>query len=232
MEFAKLITPYEIKWEATADINTFGALSDEEMTIMEQAGLETLRIGAESGSDKILKRINKHLTRKKILDFNRRVARYQFIPNYGFMTGFPFETKQDRNKTLQLALRLLDENAHAEIGPMNYLLPYPQTPICTDLEEYGYLPPKKLEDWIDYSPFHLNRLLKTKKSRMPWLTPKKLEELDRLYFLTAFLGKNYTESSGIMEFLFNIYRPIAWARLKLGLLYPLPEKVFYDILRG
>ena len=39
-------------------------------------------------------------------------------------------------------------------------------------------------------------------------------------------------ANGGLRFLYNLYRPVAWARLRSGILRPLPERWFYQMLKG
>jgi hypothetical protein len=51
-------------------------------------------------------------------------------------------------------------------------------------------------------------------------------------FLSKFLdrkGDDIGLGSGL-KMMYNLYRPVAWARLRNGILRPLPERWFYEML--
>ena len=111
-----------IMWNCQARVDTI----DEEMLIaMKQAGLEHIQYGVESGSAKILKHYDKHITLEHIehaAAITRRVGVYLSIY---LMAGAEGETQDERDRTKELN--------HKEFSPRRYCLPGRPVPGNTAL---------------------------------------------------------------------------------------------------
>jgi radical SAM superfamily enzyme YgiQ (UPF0313 family) len=158
----------DIKWyTAGTRINTFNAMSDEFIRLMKKSGGDVLKFGAESGSDRILKLINKGQTRQDILKANKKALKYGLIPAYAFMAGFPTETISDFMETINLMIQIPKENPKAIIESLCMFTPHPYTPLFQLALKYGLKPPVRLEDWADYSFYN--------EIHAPWLSKKQKE---------------------------------------------------------
>jgi len=119
----------DIRWlcDTRAD-----CLDKELIELMKKAGCIRLKIGVESGSNRVLKAMRKGETKEKI----RRSV--QWIKEVGvpftayFMTGFPEETNEDLKETIDFA-RELD----ADYNSLSVLAPYYGTQVWKDLEKSG-----------------------------------------------------------------------------------------------
>lgn len=96
------------------------SLDEELLRLMERAGCYSLSIGVESGSDRILKMLQKNLTTKEIEDKARLVKRYTKIRMTGFfLIGHPEETEEDIMKSIDFAVRLpLDGASFSPLMPL------------------------------------------------------------------------------------------------------------------
>ncbi|MDX9719293.1 MAG: radical SAM protein [Myxococcota bacterium] len=123
----------DIHWKAFARID----LADEEvMQAMADAGCVEIRFGIESGSNRILKLVNKGFT---IEQANEVVAKAVLIfPRVDtfFIWGFPFETMEDFHQTVfqMISFRLIG----ARILP-SLLSLLPQTEIYKEIEDKSRL---------------------------------------------------------------------------------------------
>jgi len=92
-----------ICWECNANLNT---VDRDMLAEMRSAGCIAIKIGIESGSDRIHKIINKKLTNKNIL---RKMKMFDGIGMHltcYFMMGIPGETRDDILRTLDFAYRI------------------------------------------------------------------------------------------------------------------------------
>ncbi len=122
------------------------------LPLLAESGLESFQPGIESGSDRILKMIQKKETKEQFLRINKLLANYpDFKPLYNFMVGFPGETVDEMKETLSLAAQMIDENPHAMIAGMYVLEPYPGTEIFTRALQAGFVPPATLEEWAQFN---------------------------------------------------------------------------------
>ncbi len=188
-------------------INSALGMDDDYLKMLSESGCGQLNFGVESGSEKILKKINKGITVDSVLEVNRKFAEYNIIPWYYFMVGFPYETEEDVKETIALTLRLLQENPKAKISSIACFTPYPGTQLFNESKDYGYIPPSKLADWSSYATDNIN---------VPWLEGKKRRDVQAIQFASLFMDQKARDvvDSRLIKFLANLYRPMALFRLR------------------
>lgn len=152
-------------WKANSRISYFSKLlKDKElMNKIVESNCKVLQFGIESGSDRILKLINKGITVNEILDINRKLSKYNLTLRYNFIIGFPTETVNEIDNTIHLIDRLMCENPHLEPPFVNIYTPYPGTPIFDLAVKMGFVPPQTLEEWADISWNKTNNMIHDKK---------------------------------------------------------------------
>ena len=112
-----------VQWMAMGRIDL---MDDELMVRMAESGCVTIFYGAESGSDSILRKINKKVTVSEIKDVLQRSLDYFDSITTFFIWGFPDETMEDFHQTLELIS--YTENIGA--GPVVYgWAPLPLSPL-------------------------------------------------------------------------------------------------------
>ena len=187
-------------------------LDDSFLELMHKAGCKTLVVGVESASERILKLIRKNISVADILDFNRRVQKFDIVTKYCFMLGFPTETRSDIDATVSFILKLLEDNPNI-VKDINLYTPYPGTELYDLAIREGLKPPERLEDWISYNWSTLNR------ANTPWITDDRETLLRMLHFSSLFLEKSYyldpirATDQGVIR-LARIYHPFAKLRMK------------------
>jgi anaerobic magnesium-protoporphyrin IX monomethyl ester cyclase len=113
-------------------------LDQEICELMAQAGCERVKLGFESGSDRILKAIQKDET-KEDMRRGARMLKEAGVPYTGyFMTGFPGETDADLKETIEFAKEI-----DADYYSLSVLAPYYGTKMYYDLMEQGFQLDKK-----------------------------------------------------------------------------------------
>lgn len=112
-----------LKWECLVRVD----LMDEElMEQMSRSGCEAVFYGIESGSDDVLARIKRGITVDTALEAIHKSAGYFKNVEVSLMWGFPFETMEDFQKTLQLLTSLKEKHYQVHF---RWLEPYPATPL-------------------------------------------------------------------------------------------------------
>ena len=184
-------------------------MEDETLQLLYASGCNDMYIGAESGSQEILDRIDKNLRVETIIEANRKLAKYPFIVKWTFICGFPTESEEQREMSVKLAVQLCKENLNA-YTPFLVFTPYPGTKLYDEAIEHGFNPPERLEDWANFSfdNFPL--------SSCAWYPRSEARKLNSLSFTSAFLNQNATRKidSKLARFLFRLYAPIACWRFK------------------
>ena len=105
-------------------------------------------VGGESGSQGILDYIKKDCTVEDITNAVRQVTEAGIELWTNFMCGFPEETVEDVQKSIELIDFLnLTYKDKICIGTMFLYAPCPGTPLYYDVLKAGFTPPKTFEEW-------------------------------------------------------------------------------------
>ena len=139
----KLCQYRNIGWKANSRISYFEKITEDKemMNDLVQSNCKVLQFGIESGSDRILKLINKKITTDQIRTINKKLSLYNIKLRYNFIIGFPTETVQEIRKTMEFIEKLMEENANLEPPFVNIYTPYPGTPIFDLAVKQGFKPP-------------------------------------------------------------------------------------------
>lgn len=172
---------------------------------MERCGMLIVAPGLESGSNRILTWIKKKETVAEFIEANRRLAETTVIPQYNFIIGFPSETQEELNETVDLALRLMEENPRTVINSFSPFTPLPGTELLhTSVRDFGFKMPETLEGWIGIA----RRRLPT-----PWMQARR-DVYQNLMYTSVFVNqaKRFAQIYWwIPGFLFDFYsRLIKW----------------------
>ncbi|MBI2263680.1 MAG: B12-binding domain-containing radical SAM protein, partial [Armatimonadetes bacterium] len=93
----------DISWECTTRVNL---IDDELLDIMQRANCNTIKVGIETGSERILKEVNKGVTFEQMRKAAGLLNRHGFFWSAYFMYGLPTETRADMMKTLEFMKEL------------------------------------------------------------------------------------------------------------------------------
>jgi radical SAM superfamily enzyme YgiQ (UPF0313 family) len=139
----------DVGWKTNSRINYFYKLIDDTkfMEHLLESGCKVMQFGIESGSLRIIKEINKKIEIDKVIEVNKKLSEYPLSIRYNFIIGFPGETKDDINDTLNLIDTLQNDNNHVETPFVNIYNPYPGTHLYEKALKYGFEEPKNLQEW-------------------------------------------------------------------------------------
>jgi len=119
----------KINW----DCNTRVDLVDSELLMtMKKAGCNSIKVGIESGSERILKLMDKGITLERTKEAARLFREAGIHWTSYFMMGIPTETKEDVQKTLELLYKI--KPSFASIGVYE---PFPGTRLFEIGVEHG-----------------------------------------------------------------------------------------------
>lgn len=105
LEICKLIKQHKIDIEWVCDTRV-DLVSRDLLKAMKDAGCRTIWFGVESGSPRILKKINKNITIQQAEDAFKLCREEGIQIASSFMVGIPGETVKDMNASLKLAKKL------------------------------------------------------------------------------------------------------------------------------
>ncbi len=220
-----------IPWETTirADYFSRPEMTDEFVAKLKRSGCYILSFGAESGSQKILKKIDKDITREQILNSARMCLKHGIVPQYSFMVGLPEEKREDTDQTISLIDDLLKLDKKVQIlGPQAFR-PYPGSTLYQECLKSGWQAPKSLEDW---SSAILDEMSYLTPYQFPWVEDPDLADSLEAYarfgaqsFKSA-LGSTIT-SSKILKIPFILICKLRWKLrfFKWPIEYKLAKKI-------
>ncbi|MDZ7725675.1 MAG: radical SAM protein [candidate division KSB1 bacterium] len=128
--------PFFANLRTTVNYNTLKALKD--------AGLRNTAVGFESGDNIILRNMRKGQNTDQQKRFVENAHKLGLLVHGCFMVGFPGETRETMNKTLQLAKAVKPDSA--QFYPV---MPYPGTGAYTYYKQQGFLAHEDFEKWLD-----------------------------------------------------------------------------------
>lgn len=158
---------FGISWTCPNGVR-IDTLDEELLRLMKKSGLYSLSVGIESGSDKIRNLMRKRLSTETI-ENKMKLIKNAGIDTIGFfIIGYPGETVEDINKTIDFACRLGLKRA-----TFSAFKPFPGTDIYSELVKRG-----EIKD-MDYNDFSLDKIVWAPKG----ISLKKLKQIRRSAFL-------------------------------------------------
>lgn len=219
VEFSKLMLNEGINWWGEGRIDTLDKYKDESLQLMRDAGCKMIFFGAETGSDELLKQMDKggKQSAEQIKAFAARLKKFDIIPEYSFVLGFPAESTEAVNRQIEQDIEFIREIK--EINPQTEIIIYVYSPVPTEGSELfeqvkaaGFAFPEKLEDWL--APVWENFDLR-KNPLTPWLTP---ELVDKIKNFETVLHARYPTASDfkLTNFQRKTMKTLSALRYKLG----------------
>jgi radical SAM superfamily enzyme YgiQ (UPF0313 family) len=168
VDFAERIMDLEIGWWGESRIDTMLRYSDRTWALMRDSGLRMVFMGAESGSDETLKRMNKggSASTDKTLQMAEKARAYGIVPEFSFVLGNPPDPEEDVHSTLAFIRKVKRVNPDTEI----IMYVYTPVPLAGELYDEakanGFFFPTTLDEWIsdDWQDFAQRR-----SAQIPWL---------------------------------------------------------------
>jgi anaerobic magnesium-protoporphyrin IX monomethyl ester cyclase len=138
--FAELVKKHKLDFKFKIQSRADLLLKDEQITELAAAGCETVWMGAESGSQKILDAMDKGTTIQQIEDATALLKKHGIRPAYFLQFGYPGETIEDINLTLSLLRRNIPEDIGISVS-----YPLPGTGFFESVKEQM----KAKTNWTD-----------------------------------------------------------------------------------
>lgn len=141
--FCSKLSEYNLNicWSGFLSFGVVNELKDYEF--MYRAGCRSMIFGVESGSVKVLKKVNKANRLKYVKDNLEKCVKAGIVPITMFMLGFPDEDAQDIRDTIELVKSLSGVTVS-----YSFVTPLPGTAMYEDLIRSGRMvPPESIEDF-------------------------------------------------------------------------------------
>ena len=159
-------------WAATMRADQGVRLDEASWALCKRSGLRRAMVGVESGSQSMMDWLQKDIKLEQVFETAEHLVRHGIGGIFPFIVGFPDETDESVEATLDVIQRLRRMSDDFEVAVYFYQ-PYPGSKIADLAWERGYERPARLEDWADFDYVG---------SRGPWVTAKKWERVQRFKF--------------------------------------------------
>jgi anaerobic magnesium-protoporphyrin IX monomethyl ester cyclase len=151
-----------INWWALGRVDTLMGYSDDTWDKMKRSGAKMLFMGAESGDDETLKRMNKggKSGTAQTLALVERMKHYGIVPELSFVMGNPPDPRADIESTINFIRKIKTINPATELVLYIYT-PVPQegSILLDEATKLGFAFPKTLDEWAgeEWSKFSMRR---------------------------------------------------------------------------
>src|ERR1700756_5626344 len=138
-ELADRLAPLNLRWWCEARVDIMSRYSDATLEAIKKAGCAMIFFGAESGSDWVLKEMQKGITTEETVAVAERIRQFGIIPDFSFVIGNPRDPERDTRETLQFIRKIKRINRKSEIIIYHY------TPVPQRTAMYG-----KVDDQVTF----------------------------------------------------------------------------------
>jgi radical SAM superfamily enzyme YgiQ (UPF0313 family) len=194
-------------WCVQTTANFLIRSSDEDLQLMRKAGMSRVFIGAESGSDDVLRSVNKVRFQgtKVLYEVAEKCHSANIRCTFSLIFALPDETDADQRQTLAMIREIKTRFPNTEFHS-NIYTPYPGAPNFRRALEMGLKEPQSLEEWADFYP---------KFQRLPWVDEKRHLQIQRMrdYIRIGYGMDGVRRRSGLRNAANRVLGPIARARL-------------------
>jgi radical SAM superfamily enzyme YgiQ (UPF0313 family) len=165
-ELCDRIEPLKLRWWSEGRIDILLRYSDRTLQRLREAGASMIFFGAESGSDEVLRQMNKQLHASQTLELAARIRRFGIVPEFSFVVGNPEDPEGDTRQTIDFIRRIKRLNPDAEIIVQHYIpVPHPDGAYGGAEDTVRF--PETLEEWC--TPRWQNFVTRTEPNT-PWLS--------------------------------------------------------------
>ncbi|MEZ4671639.1 MAG: radical SAM protein [Anaerolineae bacterium] len=161
-DFAERIAGKGISWWGLGRVDTLMSYSDDTWEKMKRSGAKMIFMGAESGDDETLKRMNKggKSSTSATLALVERMKHYGIVPELSFVLGNPPDPRADIESTITFIRKI------KQINPATELVLYIYTPVpqegsilLDEATKLGFRFPNTLDEWAspEWAKFSMRR---------------------------------------------------------------------------
>ncbi len=165
----------------------FSDIRPKTVELMKKAGFRKIKSGLESANQATLDRISKGIQVNDIVNGCRTASRAGLEVQLTVMVGYPWETREDATRTLDLSKQLMSSGA-AEMLQSTVVVPYPGTRLHREALE---------NNWFRVDPNDYDRYDMTEPVlRMPDMEPEEVVkicgEIYKTFLTPRFVLRNMT----------------------------------------
>jgi radical SAM superfamily enzyme YgiQ (UPF0313 family) len=136
-----------LPWASTLRVDDLAKGGPDFARALAESRCVEVRVGAESGSQRVLDLLTKDITVEQIKEAATLCSQHGIRIVFMFMYGFPGETWDDICQTLDLIDELDGMDEHVLVSHLGFFAPFPGTPLFEPAVEAGFRPPTSLVGW-------------------------------------------------------------------------------------
>ncbi len=177
----------------------FGALSREDYRLIKRAGFRMLLFGVESGSQATLDRLNKGTKINDIINDCRIPREEGLEPHITIMVGYPWETRQDALRTLNVAKTMMLKGWAVTLQS-TVVIPYPGSKLYAEALKNGWF----RVDPKDYERFDMKEPVMTTPDMTPEEVMKLCDEIYKVFLTPQYMLKQLVRIRSLRDFRYSV----------------------------
>jgi anaerobic magnesium-protoporphyrin IX monomethyl ester cyclase len=146
IEGIKNLDGRKIEFSISSRFDILSRMDDSLISEMKSVGCRIMGLGAESGSDRILKIIGKNCTADDILTGIEKLTKHNILPTVTFQLGQHTETEEDADASIELMRKCVNINPNMQFN-FTITTPFPGSPLYSLLLKDGKI--KNHRDFYD-----------------------------------------------------------------------------------
>jgi anaerobic magnesium-protoporphyrin IX monomethyl ester cyclase len=180
-ELADRLAPLRLRWWCEGRTDIMMKYADSTFAALRRAGCTMIFFGAESGSNAILKEMNKDLQAEDTIALAARIRQFDIIPEFSIIFGNPKDPEGDTRESIVFIRQLKRLNPDAEIIVEHY------TPVPQRSRMYGGVEdkvtfPTTADEW---ATDRWQRFATQKDPQTPWLRPATKRLIDNFELVVS-----------------------------------------------
>jgi radical SAM superfamily enzyme YgiQ (UPF0313 family) len=180
-ELADRMAPLNLGWWCEARIDIMLRYSDATFEAIRKSGCRMIFFGAESGSDWVLKEMNKKLKSEQTIELARRIRQFGIIPEFSFVIGNPKDPERDTRECLRFIRRV------KQLNPASEIIIYHYTPVPQRERMYGDVEgqiafPTTPDEWATERWYNFTV---RKDPATPWMKPTTKRRIDNFRLVVS-----------------------------------------------
>ncbi len=166
----------KFSWAGTLRADQGVRLPDEIWRLCVRSGLRRVLVGVETGSRRMMERIQKDTTVDAVLETAAKCRAHGIAVIFSFIVGFPGETPEEVEATLGLIKTLRAMSPKFET-PLFYYKPYPGSALAAGVADQL---PRTLDEWSQFDY--------VAGTAGTWVSPELRRRIERFKFYNHYAG--------------------------------------------
>jgi len=181
VELMERLAPLNLRWWCEGRVDTISRYSPATLNKIKRAGCAMIFFGAESGSDWVLKEMNKGITTDQTIEVAIRMAEVGIVPEFSFVVGNPGDPERDTRETIAFIRRIKRLNPASEIIIQHYT-PVPQLKTMYGNVDSTVNFPTTPEEWATKRWYDFTVRV---NPSMPWMKDSTRKLIDNFEMVVA-----------------------------------------------